>query len=277
MGSVKCKRCGMVCWSGAEACTGCNQSLFESRQRGYDDGYAAAAGGNAKKRAGLAVASLVIGIISLPTLGILGVGALAGITLGVVALVRAKREPATYGGQGLAIGGIVASALSLMLAVPIGIIAAIAIPNLLAARRAANEGSAIYHLRLLAEAERHFQATTGSGAFGNMADLERENLIEAELARGFKHGYFFKVTPYGESFEVSASPMRYPQDGARSFYFSSADSVIRAADKGGLEADAEDPPLPEFRSRRGGAHPGSHSPSDFVVSPDTYAAPAASR
>src|SRR5499433_4426903 len=47
----------------------------------------------------------------------------------------------------------------------IGIIAAIAIPNLLAARRAANEGSAISSLRTLHGAQMTYQATNGSGDF----------------------------------------------------------------------------------------------------------------
>jgi prepilin-type N-terminal cleavage/methylation domain-containing protein len=48
----------------------------------------------------------------------------------------------------------------------IGIIAAIAIPNLLASRRAANEGSAQSSLRTIHSSEATFQATIGNGAFG---------------------------------------------------------------------------------------------------------------
>jgi len=47
----------------------------------------------------------------------------------------------------------------------IGIIAAIAIPNLLASRRAANEGSAQSSLRTLHSSQATYQATTGNGAF----------------------------------------------------------------------------------------------------------------
>ena len=62
-------------------------------------------------RQGLAIASLVIGILSVPTLGCLGVGAVLSIVLGITALVRAGRDPREYGGRGFAIGGIVASAI----------------------------------------------------------------------------------------------------------------------------------------------------------------------
>ena len=47
----------------------------------------------------------------------------------------------------------------LIVVVIIGIIAAIAIPNLLAARRSANEGSAIASLRTVHGAEMTYQAT----------------------------------------------------------------------------------------------------------------------
>ena len=53
----------------------------------------------------------------------------------------------------------------LIVVVIIGIIAAIAIPNLLAARRSANEGSAISSMRTLHGAQMTYQATTGAGEY----------------------------------------------------------------------------------------------------------------
>jgi type IV pilus assembly protein PilA len=53
----------------------------------------------------------------------------------------------------------------LIVVVIIGIIAAIAIPNLLAARRSANEGSAISSMRTLHGAQMTYQATTGAGNY----------------------------------------------------------------------------------------------------------------
>src|SRR5438046_6310913 len=55
----------------------------------------------------------------------------------------------------------------LIVVVIIGIIAAIAIPNLLAARRSANEGSAISSMRTLHGAQMTYQATTGSGNYAH--------------------------------------------------------------------------------------------------------------
>ena len=53
----------------------------------------------------------------------------------------------------------------------IGIIAAIAIPNLLASRRAANEGSAQQSLRTMSSAEATYQATAGNGNYGVVQSL----------------------------------------------------------------------------------------------------------
>jgi type IV pilus assembly protein PilA len=64
----------------------------------------------------------------------------------------------------------------------IGIIAAIAIPNLLASRRAANEGSAQQSLRTIHSAQATYQATFGNGAFaGTFAPLMANSLIDSVL------------------------------------------------------------------------------------------------
>jgi prepilin-type N-terminal cleavage/methylation domain-containing protein len=76
----------------------------------------------------------------------------------------------------------------------IGIIAAIAIPNLLASRRAANEGSAQSSLRTINSAQATYQATAGAGAFStDLAGLQGENLIDSVLGSGSKSGYTFAV------------------------------------------------------------------------------------
>src|SRR3712207_8206863 len=73
----------------------------------------------------------------------------------------------------------------------IGIIAAIAIPNLLAARRSANEGSAISSLRTLHGAEMTYQATKGNGNYGTRANLQTEGFVDSVLGSGQKSGYNF--------------------------------------------------------------------------------------
>src|SRR6202158_5508633 len=61
----------------------------------------------------------------------------------------------------------------------IGIIAAIAIPNLLASRRAANEGSAQQSLRTMSSAEATYRSTAGNGSYGAVSDLVTQNLVDS--------------------------------------------------------------------------------------------------
>jgi prepilin-type N-terminal cleavage/methylation domain-containing protein len=82
----------------------------------------------------------------------------------------------------------------LIVVVIIGIIAAIAIPNLLAARRSANEGSAISSLRTLHGAQMTYQATTGGGNYSaDLATLSSGGLIDSVLGSGTKSGYTFTM------------------------------------------------------------------------------------
>src|SRR5437763_1798654 len=78
----------------------------------------------------------------------------------------------------------------------IGIIAAIAVPNLLASRRAANEGSAIGSMRSLNTAEAQYFSTTGaSTSYADLTALKGDGLIDSVLAGGTKSGYVFTMTP----------------------------------------------------------------------------------
>ncbi|REJ75678.1 MAG: prepilin-type N-terminal cleavage/methylation domain-containing protein [Acidobacteria bacterium] len=88
----------------------------------------------------------------------------------------------------------------LIVVVIIGIIAAIAIPNLIASRRAANEGSAAAAIRTYHGAQATYQATLGSGSFAGSSagldvqaftDLTAVGLIDGVLGSGSKSGYTF--------------------------------------------------------------------------------------
>src|SRR5215207_7076977 len=64
----------------------------------------------------------------------------------------------------------------------IGIIAAIAIPNLLASRRAANEAAAVSAVRSITSAEEAYRATYGSGSnFADFTGLLNYELIDTAL------------------------------------------------------------------------------------------------
>jgi len=90
----------------------------------------------------------------------------------------------------------------------IGIIAAIAIPNLLASKRAANEGSAVASVRTLTSAEATYQSTAGAGAYANLANLKLAGLIDDALANSGstpKIGYKFVATPATGDYLVTAT------------------------------------------------------------------------
>jgi len=77
----------------------------------------------------------------------------------------------------------------------IGIIAAIAIPNLLASRRAANEASAISSVRTINTAQATYSSTVGNSAYAaNLAALQTAGLIDDRLGQSgttAKSGYHF--------------------------------------------------------------------------------------
>ena len=93
----------------------------------------------------------------------------------------------------------------LIVVVIIGIIAAIAIPNLLAARRSANEGSAVSSLRTFHGAQATYQSTSGAGNYAGtdsavgktpFTHLQAVGLIDFQFGTGAKSGYDYN----GESF-----------------------------------------------------------------------------
>jgi type IV pilus assembly protein PilA len=76
----------------------------------------------------------------------------------------------------------------------IGVISAIAIPNLISSKRSANEASAISTMRLLFSAQQTYRATAGSGSFGNFGNLQTTGLIDSVVGASDttpKSGYLF--------------------------------------------------------------------------------------
>src|SRR5688500_12516054 len=88
------------------------------------------------------------------------------------------------------------SLIELLIVVEIlGIIMAIAVPNLLASRRAANEGSAVSSMRTIHSCQMTYKATTGVGDYGDLPTLALATLTDVVLGSGSKSGYNFVVTP----------------------------------------------------------------------------------
>jgi type IV pilus assembly protein PilA len=134
---------------------------------------------------GKAIASLVCGILNIFPLFIVA------IVLGHISLSEIRKSAGRLKGEGLAIAGLVLGYLGIV-AIPLMlIIAAIAIPNLLRAKIAANETSALHSVRMLETAEMSYRTQHQNEGFTcNLSDLS-SILSDSALLGGQKNGYNF--------------------------------------------------------------------------------------
>jgi type IV pilus assembly protein PilA len=128
------------------------------------------------------------------------------------------------------------------------IIAAIAIPNLLRSRMAANEASAVGSLRTLNTAAVQYNTTYGIGFPSALSDLApassatstAADLVDSVLASGTKSGYAFTWAGGGDTYTIAAAPTAAGTTGQRTF-FTDQSGVIRADATG--TADANSTPI----------------------------------
>ncbi|MEP6900731.1 MAG: hypothetical protein ABJA66_03215 [Actinomycetota bacterium] len=108
-------------------------------------------------------------------------------------------------------------------------------------------------VRLIHSAEATFQATTGAGLYGTLAELQQVTFIDSILASGEKYGYHFvlsKTNPtatMAARFYLTATPRNYPKSGRRSFYIDES-GEMRGDDKTGGVANANDPIIDDCAS-----------------------------
>lgn len=128
------------------------------------------------------------------------------------------------------------SLIELLLVVAIvGIISAIAIPNLVSSRRSANESSALAALRVISSGEATYQVTTGAGAYGDLAALRNNNLVDQAVGAATiagpgtpKTGFLFSAASIAgagaPAFDAKAQPALHTSvstlfaTGSRSFF-----------------------------------------------------------
>jgi prepilin-type N-terminal cleavage/methylation domain-containing protein len=124
----------------------------------------------------------------------------------------------------------------------IAIIAAIAVPNLLTARRTAQEASAIAMVKSLVKAESMYFSSYGSQTtYGTLNDLATRNCIDASLLTEARNYYTFQVnltTPI--TYGITATPEAAMASQMRHFYGDES-GVIRQAT--GTAATAASPPI----------------------------------
>ena len=120
------------------------------------------------------------------------------------------------------------------------IIAAIAIPNLLRSKMAANEASAVGSLRTINTGSVAYSTTYGTyeAALANLgpatpATSTSADLIDSVLSSGTKSGYTFGFTPgtANLSYTLTATPVTVGTTGQRGF-FTDQSGVIRSDPSG---------------------------------------------
>jgi type IV pilus assembly protein PilA len=215
---------------------------------------------------GKAIGSLICGIFFF-----LFPAAILAIVLGHLSLSDIRKAAGRLTGRGLAITGLVLGYAGIASIPLILIVAAIAIPNLLRARMAANEASAVESLRKINAAEVEYDAMYQNGyapslyalgaGIGNAADCNHAALIDYELTSARKNGYLFIytvdvppdgsnavlsqkaaekgcTTPGGPDFSVVAQPLKPGVTGQRSFY-ADPTGTIRYSAEGTPNAQSE--------------------------------------
>lgn len=146
---------------------------------------------------GLAVASLILGIISIPTLGLLIVGAITALVLGSIALKRIKKEPATHGGKGMAIAGIITSAFSLLLTAVFCMLTAIAVPKFYENVRHSRERVSLNSLRAIHNNEMQFNVM--NSRFATLKELGEAGLLDQIYGNGATvSGYVYSSSGVSE-------------------------------------------------------------------------------
>ena len=213
-----CPNCGASGGDNSQFCSNCGKSIQQMSPSAPVAPAPIYSGQT--QTSGKAIASLVCGIINIFPLFIVA------IILGHISLSEIKKSAGRLKGEGLAIAGLVLGYLGIVAIPFILIVAAIAIPNLLRARIAADEASAVGSLRNLITAEQAYQSThTDTGFACNLSELASRGLIDSKLASGQKFGYVFELqnciseTQGGpvSKFQVSAAPFRPNETGVRAF------------------------------------------------------------
>ncbi len=120
------------------------------------------------------------------------------------------------------------------------ILSSLALPNMVASRKSANEASAIASMRQIASAQETWRGRHGGEGYATLGNLGGAGLLDTLLSGGHKSGYTFTqpVDPTDLRYTVLATPGTHAGD--RHFLLDES-GVIRAAQ--GEPADATSSPI----------------------------------
>jgi type IV pilus assembly protein PilA len=211
-----CNHCGREIPDNSQFCNNCGANLAAANPAGPYPVVPPPGPTETVPTSGKATASLILGILGLTIFSILT--AIPAIILGHSSRKEIKASGGRLKGEGLALAGLIMGWIStglVIVIVPILIIAAIAIPNLLRSRMAANESTAVGAVRTINTAAVSYAATNNQFP-ESLDELERAGLIDDSIAKGNKSGYNFY-------YEASDSD----GDGTRDKYWVVASPVTR--------------------------------------------------
>ena len=229
--STFCSACGTSMNEDERFCRACGK---EAAPTGIAAAMPMAPAGPAET-SGKAIVSLIFGlfIFFFPF-------SIVAIIFGHLSLSEIRKSAGRLTGDGLAMGGLVLGYIGIAGVPIILIIAAIAIPNLVRARLAANESSAVASVRTINTAEVTYASShPDSGFTCSLSDLAGAQYIDSGLASGLKTGYLFELKecapgPDGAAntkYQVVAYPQTVNQTGRRAFC--SDESAVIKVDSGG--------------------------------------------
>jgi competence protein ComGC len=230
---VFCSGCGNNIAAGEKFCRVCGKEIPASA--GTTPGAGIPALSTPPETSGKAIISLVCGLF----LFAFPMSVLA-IIFGHLSLSEIRKSAGRLKGEGLAMTGLVLGYVGVAAIPVILIIAAIAIPNLLRARMAANEASAMASVRTLVVAEVGYSTShPDAGYTCTLSDLSAAGLIDAKLASGQKNGYAFELLGCSASAEsvanvkyrVVAYPLTRNTTGTRAFCADES-GVVKTDEKG---------------------------------------------
>jgi type IV pilus assembly protein PilA len=201
---------------------------------------------------GMAIGSFVCGILFL-----VFPAAVAAIILGHISHSQIRKSAGRLKGRGLATAGLILGYMGVAIIPLILIIAALAIPNLLRAKMAANEASAVGSIHTINVACVMYSTTydgfppslaaLGGEGNGTAPSAAAAQLIDNALESGRKSGYFFYYAPGKKdasgniaSYTLTADPLTHGGTGIRHF-FTDQTAVIRVDSTG--TANADSPPI----------------------------------